>query len=62
MKIWVSSGLLALLPLTLQAGTWSNLWQRPDQQGEKALESGDPKNGSDCPRRHSNPSICIRSR
>lgn len=43
MKIWVSLGLLALLPLALQAGTWSNLWQRPDQQGEKALESGDPK-------------------
>lgn len=41
MKIW--AGLLALLPLTAQAGTWSNLWQRPDQQGEKALESGDPK-------------------
>lgn len=43
MKILVSLGLLALLPLTAQAGTWSNLWQRPDQQGEKALKSGDPK-------------------
>jgi Ca-activated chloride channel family protein len=42
-KILVALGLLALLPLTVQAGTWSNLWQRPDQQGEKALDSGDPK-------------------
>jgi Ca-activated chloride channel family protein len=43
MKIWVSLGLLALLPLSAQAGTWSGLWQRPDQQGEQALASGDPK-------------------
>jgi len=42
-KILISLGLLVLLPLGAQAGTWSNLWQRPDQQGEKALESGNPK-------------------
>lgn len=37
--------LLALpwLPSTAQAGTWSDLWRRPDQQAAAALREGDAK-------------------
>lgn len=35
--------LLPLLPATARAGTWSNLWQRPDQQAAQALRQGHPK-------------------
>ena len=34
---------LPLLPATAQAGTWQNLWQRPDQQATQALREGHPK-------------------
>ncbi|MEO6799675.1 MAG: VWA domain-containing protein [Rhodanobacter sp.] len=34
---------LPLLPATAQAGTWQNLWQRPDQQAAQALREGHPK-------------------
>lgn len=33
----------ALLPSTAQAGTWSDLWRRPDQQADAALRQGDAK-------------------
>ncbi len=32
--------LLPMLPGTAQAGTWQNLWQRPDQQAAHALREG----------------------
>lgn len=32
--------LLPMLPGTAQAGTWQNLWQRPDQQAAQALREG----------------------
>ena len=35
--------LLPMLPATAQAGTWQNLWQRPDQQAAQALRDGHPK-------------------
>ncbi|MDE2247807.1 MAG: tetratricopeptide repeat protein [Xanthomonadaceae bacterium] len=35
--------LLPLLPNTARAGTWQNLWQRPDQQAAQALRDGHPK-------------------
>ncbi len=34
---------LPLLPSTAEAGTWQNLWQRPDQQAVQALRAGHPK-------------------
>ncbi|MEO7052511.1 MAG: VWA domain-containing protein [Rhodanobacter sp.] len=34
---------LPLLPTTAEAGTWQNLWQRPDQQAAQALREGHPK-------------------
>jgi Ca-activated chloride channel family protein len=43
---WVLLLLLACLPLlptTAQAGTWQNLWQRPDQQAAQALREGHPQ-------------------
>lgn len=43
---WVMLLLLASLPLlprTAQAGTWQNLWQRPDQQAAQALREGHPR-------------------
>ncbi|MEO9079244.1 MAG: tetratricopeptide repeat protein [Rhodanobacter sp.] len=33
---------LPALPRTAAAGTWQNLWQRPDQQAAQALREGDP--------------------
>jgi Ca-activated chloride channel family protein len=35
--------LLPLLPSTAQAGSWSDLWRRPDQQAAAALRQGDAK-------------------
>jgi len=35
--------LLPMLPTTVQAGTWQNLWQRPDQQAAQALRDGHAK-------------------
>ena len=35
---------LQWLPSTAQAGTWSDLWRRPDQQAADALRRGDAKN------------------
>ncbi|WNL46929.1 VWA domain-containing protein [Dyella sp. BiH032] len=35
--------LLPCLPSTAQAGTWSDLWRRPDQQAAAALRQGDAK-------------------
>lgn len=35
--------LLPLLPASAQAGTWSDLWRRPDQQAAAALRRGDAK-------------------
>src|SRR6185312_12745001 len=43
---WVMLLLLACLPLLparAEAGTWKNLWQRPDQQAAQALREGHPK-------------------
>ncbi|CAM5399354.1 tetratricopeptide repeat protein [Rhodanobacter lindaniclasticus] len=43
---WVMLLLLASLPLLprpAQAGTWQNLWQRPDQQAAQALREGHPE-------------------
>jgi len=43
---WVMLLLLACLPLLparAEAGTWKNLWQRPDQQAVQALHEGHPK-------------------
>ncbi len=43
---WVLLLLIACLPLmpaTAQAGTWQNLWQRPDQQAAQSLREGHPK-------------------
>jgi Ca-activated chloride channel family protein len=43
---WIMLVLLACLPLlprTAQAGTWQNLWQRPDQQAAQALRDGHPR-------------------
>ncbi|MEO8809259.1 MAG: VWA domain-containing protein [Rhodanobacter sp.] len=34
---------LPMLPARAQAGTWANLWQRPDQQAAQALREGRPK-------------------
>ena len=34
---------LPALPRTAQAGTWQNLWLRPDQQAAQALRQGHPK-------------------
>jgi Ca-activated chloride channel family protein len=34
---------LPLLPARAEAGTWKNLWQRPDQQAAQALQEGHPK-------------------
>ncbi len=34
---------LPLLPTTAVAGTWQNLWQRPDQQAAQALREGHPE-------------------
>lgn len=34
--------LLPLLPARAQAGTWQDLWQRPDQQASAALRHGQP--------------------
>ena len=34
---------LPLVPVTAQAGTWQNLWQRPDQQAARALREGHSK-------------------
>jgi Ca-activated chloride channel family protein len=36
-------GLLPWWPVPASAGTWSGLWQRPDQQAAAALQSGDAK-------------------
>jgi Ca-activated chloride channel family protein len=35
--------LLPLLPTTARATSWSDLWQRPDQQAAQALRDGDAK-------------------
>jgi Ca-activated chloride channel family protein len=35
--------LLPCLPATVQAGTWQDWWQRPDQQAAQALQQGQPK-------------------
>jgi len=35
--------LLPLVPGTATAGTWQDLWQRPDQQAAKALQQGQPQ-------------------
>ena len=35
--------LLPALPRTAEAGTWQNLWQRPDQQAAQALREGHPE-------------------
>ncbi len=43
---WIMLLLLACLPLlprTAQAGTWQDLWQRPDQQAAQALRDGHPR-------------------
>jgi Ca-activated chloride channel family protein len=43
---WVLLLLVACLPLlpnTARAGTWQNLWQRPDQQAAQALREGHPQ-------------------
>jgi len=43
---WVLVLLLAglpLLPVTAQATTWQDLWQRPDQQAARALREGHPQ-------------------
>ena len=43
---WIMLLLLACLPLlprTAQAGTWHDLWQRPDQQAAQALREGRPE-------------------
>ena len=38
--LWLVLGCLASAPAL--AGTWSNLWRTPDQQGEAMLAAGDP--------------------
>lgn len=43
---WVLVLLLAglpLLPVTVRAATWQDLWQRPDQQAARALREGHPQ-------------------
>lgn len=43
---WILLVLMACLPLwpaPAVAGTWQNLWQRPDQQAARALRDGHPK-------------------
>lgn len=43
---WLLLLLLALLPAlprTAEAGTWQNLWQRPDQQAAQAVREGHPE-------------------
>ncbi len=43
MKFRASIGALTFVCFTAHAGSWSDLWYRPDQQGERALRSGNPK-------------------
>jgi len=42
--------LLPLLPSTAQAGSWSDLWRRPDQQAAAALRQGDAKRAQELAR------------
>ncbi|GAA0694133.1 VWA domain-containing protein [Dyella marensis] len=41
---------LPLLPSTAQAGSWSDLWRRPDQQAAAALRQGDAKRAQEMAR------------
>ncbi|PIE00557.1 MAG: hypothetical protein CSA79_03290 [Thiothrix nivea] len=47
---WLAVWLLVFVlpqPQAVQAGTWQNLWQTPDQQGQQALQQGDAATAAD---------------